>query len=81
MKITDSYPKSYRLNPIKRTSWILPWIVCDVPITGACTFYTDANKSGEVGYKSENLSKVEQSPYNPVQKAELYSILMVLRDF
>ena len=33
------------------------------------------------GYKSEELSKVEQSPYNSVQKVELHAILMVLRDF
>ena len=73
--------KSKRLNFIKRTSWILPRIVRDAPITRASTFYTDANKSGKAGYKSEELSKVEQSPYDSVQKAELYAILMVLRDF
>ena len=50
-------------------------------MTGACTFYTDANKLGKAGYKSDELSKVEQSPYNSVQKAELYVILLVLRDF
>ena len=47
----------------------------------ACTFYTDANELGNPGYKSEELSQVEQSPYNPVQKAELYAILTILRDF
>ena len=80
-EINNNYPKSKRLNFIKRTSWILPRIVRDAPITGAHTFYTDANKSGKAGYKSEELSKVEQSPYDSVQKAELYAILMVLRDF
>ena len=49
---------------------------------GAHIFYTDAkNKSGKAGYKSEKLSKVEQIPYNSVQMAELYAILLVLRDF
>ena len=33
------------------------------------------------GFKSEELSKVEKSPYNSVQKVELHAILMVLRDF
>ena len=33
------------------------------------------------GYKPEDLGKLEQSPYNSVQKAELYVILMVLKDF
>ena len=69
-EINSNYPKSDRLNLIKRTSWILPRIVRDAPITGARTFYTDANKSGKAGYKSEELSKVEQSPYSSVQKAE-----------
>ena len=80
-EINSNYPKSNRLNLIKRTSWILPRIVHDAPITRAHTFYTDTNKSEKVGYKSEELSKVEQSPYTSVQKAEFYAILMVLRDF
>ena len=80
-EINSNYPKSGRLNLIKRTSWILPQLVRDAPITGAHTFYTDANKSGKAGYKSDELSKVEQSPYTSVQKAELYAIFMVLRDF
>ena len=44
-EINSNYPKSGRVNLIKRTSWILPQIVCDASITGAHTFYTDANKS------------------------------------
>ena len=80
-EINSNYPKSGRLNLIKRTSWILPQIVRDAPIIGARTFYTDDNKSGKAGYKSDELSKVEQNPYTFVQKAELYAILMVLRNF
>ena len=80
-EINSNYPKSGRLNFIKRTSWILSWIVCDAPITGTHTFYTDVNKSGKAGYKSDELSKVEQSPYTSVQKTELYAILMMLRNF
>ncbi|KAL6030018.1 hypothetical protein STEG23_006786 [Scotinomys teguina] len=41
----------------------------------------DTNKQGKAGYKSEDLSKVVQSPYNSVQKSELYAILLVLMDF
>ena len=54
----SKYPQSNRINLIKRTTWILPCVVCDTPITGACTFYTDASKSGKEGYKSEDLSRV-----------------------
>ena len=79
--INNNYPKSKRLNFIKRTSWILLRIVRDAPITGARIFYTDANKTGKAGYKSEDLGKVELSPYDSVQKAELDAILMVPRDF
>ncbi|KAL6030444.1 hypothetical protein STEG23_025180 [Scotinomys teguina] len=56
-------------------------IVRETPISGVHTFYTDANKQGKAGYKSEDLSKVVQSPYNSVQKSELYAILLVLMDF
>ena len=62
-EINNNYPKSKSPNFIKRTSWILPQIICDAPITGAHIFYTDANKSGKAGYKSDELSKVEQSPF------------------
>ena len=52
-EINSNYPKSDKINIIKRTTCILPRIACDTPITGVCTFYTDANKSGKAGYKSE----------------------------
>ena len=51
------------------------------PIIGDPTVFTDANKSGKAGYKSEDLSKVEQSPYVSIWESELYATLMVLRDF
>ena len=58
-EINSIYHKSDKINLIKRTTWILPLIVWDTSITGAYTFYTDANKSGKAGYKLEDLSKVE----------------------
>ena len=30
-EINSNYPKSKRINFTKRTTWILPQIVCDVP--------------------------------------------------
>ncbi|KAL6031758.1 hypothetical protein STEG23_037209 [Scotinomys teguina] len=80
-EINSKYPKSDRIELIKRADWILPRIVQETPISGVRTFYTDANKQGKAGYKSEDLSKVVQSPYNSVQKSELYAILLVLMDF
>ncbi|KAL6087202.1 hypothetical protein STEG23_008811, partial [Scotinomys teguina] len=80
-EINSKYPKSDRIELIKRADWILPRIVRETPISGVHTFYTDANKQGKAGYKSEDLSKVVQSPYNSVQKSELYAILLVLMDF
>ncbi|KAL6087818.1 hypothetical protein STEG23_024848 [Scotinomys teguina] len=80
-EINSKYPKSDRIELIKRADWILPRIVWETPISGVRTFYTDANKQGKAGYKSEDLSKVVQSPYNSVQKSELYAILLVLMDF
>ncbi|KAL6058683.1 hypothetical protein STEG23_035832, partial [Scotinomys teguina] len=80
-EINNRYPKSKRIEFIKKTECVLPHIVQQKPISGVLTFYTDANKLGKAGYKSGDLSKVVQSPYNSVQKAELYAILMVLMDF
>ena len=65
-EINNNYPKSKRIQLIKRTNWILPSIVQDTPIAGALVFYTYTNKSESMGYKSENLSKVNQSPYDSV---------------
>ena len=62
-EINSNYTKSDRINLIKRITWILICIVCDIPITGA---HTDTNKSGRAGNTSEYLSKVGQSPYNSV---------------
>ncbi|KAL6087981.1 hypothetical protein STEG23_022841, partial [Scotinomys teguina] len=80
-EINSKYPKSDRIELTKRADCILPRIVWETPVSGVCTFYTDANKQGKAGYKSEDLSKVVQSPYNSVQKSELYAILLVLMDF
>ncbi|KAL6082528.1 hypothetical protein STEG23_004612 [Scotinomys teguina] len=80
-EINNRYPKSKRTEFIKKTEWVLPHIVRQKPISGVLTLYTDANKLGKAGYKSGDLSKVVQSPYNSVQKAELYANLMVLMDF
>lgn len=81
-EINSKYPKSKRLLFTKRPNWIFPHTVKGTPIPGAPTFYTDANKLGTAGYKSERkLSKVIQSPYTSVQKSEFYAIHMVLLDF
>lgn len=55
-EINNIYPKSKRLQFIKRTNWVLPHIVWGTPVSGVSTFYPDANKPGKAGYKSENLS-------------------------
>ena len=35
-----------------------------IPISGALAFFTAANKSQKAGYKSENINKVVESPYD-----------------
>ncbi|ERE69715.1 sorting nexin-6-like protein [Cricetulus griseus] len=79
--ISNNYPKTDRIKFIKKTVWILLRIVRQTPIYRVLTFYTDANKSGKAGYKAGEVSKVVQNPYTSEQKAELYAILMVLKDF
>ena len=53
----------------------------ETSISIAPTFYTDVSKPEKAGYKSEDISKVAESPYKSVQKSELYAIIMVLSDF
>lgn len=78
---SNNYPQSKRITFIKRTIWVFPHIIRKTSICGAPMFYIDVNKSGKARYKSGNLSKVVQSPYNSGQKSELYVILMLLMDF
>ena len=49
---------------IKEINWIFPHMVQDIPISRAPAFYMDAKTVGKTGYKSENLTKMTQSPYN-----------------
>ena len=72
MKLITNTPKAN----VYRTNWILPRIVKRTPIPEAPTFYTDANKMGMAGYKSD-LKRWSQVQYTLVQKSELYVILMV----
>jgi hypothetical protein len=67
-EINNKYPQSKQLQFIKRNNWILPQIIKRTPTSGGPTFYTDTNKSKKAGHKSEDISKVVQSPYNSVQK-------------
>ena len=80
-RISNNHPKTDRIKFIKKTVWIIPHIVGRIPISGVLTFYTDDNKLGKAGYKAGEVSKVVQSPYTSLQKAELYATLMVLMDF
>ena len=68
-------------NNNKITEWILPHVVKSAPISGAFTFCTDINKLEMTAYKIGAFSKVVQSPFDSVQKSELFAILMVLFDF
>lgn len=81
MLIKSNYPKSDRSNLLRRATWIVSCTAHDMWLAGACTFCADTNKSVKAGYKSEDLTKVEQSPYNAIQKPELFAILMLLKDY
>ena len=52
-EINNKCPKSNRLQLIEIANSILPHIVKGTPFSGTSTFYTDANESGKVDYKSE----------------------------
>lgn len=76
-KINNEYQENKCILLIKGTNWILPCIVKKTLISETPTFYTDANKMGTEGYKSEQISKVIKSLYTSVQNSELYAILTV----
>ena len=80
-EINNNFHKSQRIQPIKKLSWIFSSIVQEIQKTRAPTCYNIKNESGKAGYKSENLSKVDEITYESVLKSELYAILMVMRDF
>ena len=46
-EINNTYPECKQLQFIKRTSWIISYIIKGMPVSRVLTFYTDANKSGE----------------------------------
>ena len=46
-EISNIYPECKQLQFIKRTNWILSYIIKGMPISRVLTFHTDANKSGE----------------------------------
>ena len=81
LEINNKYLESKLIVFTKRTNWILPCIVKRTPIPEAPTFYTDANKMGMAGYKSDKINKVIKSLYISVQKPELYAICTVLSDY
>lgn len=79
-RLTTSVPREREFN-LNKTYWIFPHIVWGIVISRVPTSYTDSNKSGKAGYRSQNLNKVVQSLYYLLQKPELFVILMVLMDF
>lgn len=57
-----------------------PFSKKNTSISGALTFYADANKLGMIGYTAQN-NKAFQSLYASVKESELYAFLMILLDF
>lgn len=57
----------------------MPEIVKTAPLKNADTYYTDADKDGKSGY-SGRAQKVTQTKYTSVQKAEIFAVIMLLKD-
>jgi hypothetical protein len=78
--INNNFPKNKWLQFLKHTSVIIDSIVQEEPINVSLTFNTDANKLVHIGYTNDIFNKVQQSPYKPVQKAELAAIILLLQN-
>ena len=63
-EINNKYPKSKQLQFQNNVNELSFFIMKVIPISGALAFFTAANKSQKAGYKSENINKVVESPYD-----------------
>ncbi|XP_074843364.1 endogenous retrovirus group K member 10 Gag polyprotein-like [Carettochelys insculpta] len=79
-EIGNHYPHAKLFAFLKRTPFILSTIVRHQPLVNAATFFTDASGPGKAGYTGP-ITKVWQTPYNSVQKAELAAVMQLLIDY
>jgi hypothetical protein len=58
-----------------------PKIILSSPLSEAVTIFTDASGCGSAAYNTKDCHKVEHTVFTSAQRAELYPVIMVLRDF
>jgi hypothetical protein len=63
-------------------AFVFPKIILSSPLSEAATIFTDASGRGTAAaYYTKDCHKVEHTVYASAQRAELYAVIMVLRDF
>ena len=71
-------PKGKLWNFLQNTSLIINNIVSEHPLMNASNYFIDGNKAGWAAIIGPNLQKKMKSPYQSVQKTELFALYCLL---
>ena len=71
-------PKGKLWNFLQNTSFIINNIISEHPLTNAPNYFIDGNKAGWAAIIGPNLQKKMKSPYQSVQKTELFTLYCLL---
>jgi hypothetical protein len=61
--------------------FVFPKIFLSSPLSEAVTIFTDASRCGTADYYTKDCHKVEHTLFASAQRAEMYAVIMVLRNF
>jgi hypothetical protein len=62
-------------------AFVFPKMILSSPLSEAVTVFTDASGPGTAAYYTKDCHKVEHTVFTSAERAELYAVIMVLRDF
>ena len=71
-------PKGKLWNFWQNTSFIINNIISEHPLTNAPNYFIDGNKAGWAAIIGPDLQKKIKSPYQSVQKTELFTLYCLL---
>jgi hypothetical protein len=80
-QIGEHLPHSKFLQFASLHVFVFPKIILSSPLSEAVTIFTDASGHGSAAYYTKDCHKVEHIVFASAQRAELYTVVMVLRDF
>jgi hypothetical protein len=75
------FPHSKLLQFAPLDPFVFPKIILSSPLSETTTIFTDASGHGTAAYYTKDCHKVEHTVFASTQRAELYAVVTVLRDF